>query len=195
VAEWAVELQSFEITFGTAKVIKSKALAEFTVESTLPGEVALGQWVMNFNGAFNLPGTGTGAILTSPSRDKLFYAIQLCFRPKHKVSNNIAEYEGLLTGLRATNAIGIKHLIVKGDSQFVVNFANKSYTPKDEHIVAYLEEHWKMVKRFLCLELRNIPRGKNAEADEIASMHPTAWRSQPTSSRSVSSSHRPHHHR
>jgi hypothetical protein len=55
VAEWAVELQPFEIFFKTTKVIKSKALAVFTaewtdpfadeppeVESTLPGEEAPG---------------------------------------------------------------------------------------------------------------------------------------------------------
>jgi ribonuclease HI len=42
--------------------------------------------------------------------------VQLCFGPEHKVSNNIAEYEGLLAGLRAANALGIKRLIVKGDS-------------------------------------------------------------------------------
>jgi hypothetical protein len=129
VAEWAMELQPLEISFETTKVIKSKALAEFTtewtdpftneppeVESTLPGEEALGLWVMHFDGAFNLPGSGASTILTSPSRDKLFYAIQLCFKPEHKVSNNIAEYEGLLTGLRAANALGIKRLVVKGDS-------------------------------------------------------------------------------
>jgi hypothetical protein len=137
VAEWAVELQPFEMSFKTTKVIKSKALAEFTtewtdpfvdeppeVESTLPGEEALGLWIMHFDGAFNLPGAGAGAVLTSPSGDKLFYAVQLCFGPGHKVSNNIAEYEGLLAGLRAANALGIKRLIVKGDSQLVENFSN-----------------------------------------------------------------------
>jgi ribonuclease HI len=181
VAEWAVELQPFKISFETTKVIKSKALAEFTaewtdpfadeppeVESTLPGEEAPGLWVMHFNGAFNLPGAGAGAILTSPFGDKLFYAIQLCFKPKHKVSTNIAEYEGLLAGLRAASALGIKRLIVKGDSQLVVNFSNKSYTPKDEHMAAYLEEHQKMEKCFQGLELKYVPRGENMEADEIA---------------------------
>jgi hypothetical protein len=80
VAEWAVELQPFEIFFETTKVIKSKALAEFTaewtdpftdeppeVESTLPGEEAPGLWVMHFDGAFNLPGAGARAVLTFPS--------------------------------------------------------------------------------------------------------------------------------
>jgi hypothetical protein len=88
VAEWAVELQPFEISFETTKVIKSKALAEFTtewtdpftdeppeVESTLQGEEAAGLWIMHFDGAFNLPGAGAGTVRTSPSGDKLFYAI------------------------------------------------------------------------------------------------------------------------
>jgi hypothetical protein len=49
-----------------------------------------------------------------------------------------------------------------------VNFSNKSYTPKDEHMAAYLKEHRKMEKRFQGLELKHIPRGENVEADEIA---------------------------
>ncbi|KAM0917405.1 hypothetical protein ACQ4PT_009539 [Festuca glaucescens] len=146
-AEWAVELQPFELTFETTKVIKSKALAEFTAEwtdpyageareeeSTLPGVIALGHWTMHFDGTFNTP----------------------------------AEYEGLLAGLRAAGALGIKCLIVKGDSQLVVNFSNKSYTPKDEHMAAYLEEHREMEKRFLGMELKHVPRGENQEDDDIA---------------------------
>jgi ribonuclease HI len=181
VEEWVVELQPFEISYETTKVIKSKALAEFTaewtdpfadeppeVESTLPWEEAPGRWVMHFDAAFNLLGMGAEAVLTSPFGDKLFYAIQLCFKPEHKVSNNIVEYKGLLAGLRAASALGIKRLIVKGDSQLVVNFSNKSYTRKDEHMAAYLEEHRKMEKRFQGLELKLVPRGENVEADKIA---------------------------
>jgi hypothetical protein len=61
--------------------------------------------------------------------------------------------------------LGIKRLIVKGDSQLVINFSNKSYTPKDEDMAAYLEEHRKM---FQGLELKHVPRGEIVEADEIA---------------------------
>jgi hypothetical protein len=56
--------------------------------------------------------------------------------------------------------LGIKRLIVKGDSQLVVNSSKKSYTPKDEHMAAYLEEHQKMEKCFQGLELKHIPRGR-----------------------------------
>jgi hypothetical protein len=106
VAECVLELQRFDIAFEITKVIKSKALDKFTVEwtdpfanespeveSTLPGEEAPGLWVLHFDGAFNLLGARAGAVLTSPSRDKV------CFKLEHKVSNNITKYEGLLTGL------------------------------------------------------------------------------------------------
>jgi ribonuclease HI len=147
-----------------SSIIGSERISPFCRFS---GEEAPGLWIMHFDGAFNLPGVGAGAVLTSPSGDKLFYAVQLCFGPEHKVSNNIAEYEGLLAGLRVANALGIKRLIVKGDSQLVVKFSNKSYTPKDEHMAAYLEEHQKMEKRFQGLEPKHIPRRENVEADEI----------------------------
>ena len=56
---------------------------------------------------------------------KLFYIVHLCFKHGGKVSNNIAEYEGLLAGLRAAMELGIKLTEVKGDSQLRINFYNK----------------------------------------------------------------------
>ncbi|KAM0843354.1 hypothetical protein ACQ4PT_057758 [Festuca glaucescens] len=134
---------------------------------------------MHFDGTFNTPGVGAGTVLTSPTGDKLFYTIQLCFKPEYKVSNNIAEYEGLLARLRAACALGIKYLIIKGDSQVIVNFSNKGYTPKDEHMAAHLEELRKMEKPFLGMELKHVPRGENQEADDIArrASHPLPQRS------------------
>ena len=92
-------------------------------------------------------------MLTSPTGDRLYYAMQLCFRYTDKVSNNTAEYEGLIAGLKAAFALGIKCLTIKGDLQLLVNFSNKSYKPKDEHMAAYLEEVRKLEKCFLGLEL------------------------------------------
>lgn len=101
---------------------------------------------MYFDRAFARQGAGAGAVLISPAKDKLYYAVQLCFQQIEKVSNNIAEYEGLPTGFRAVMALGVKRLTIKGDSQLLINFSNKEYTPKDEHVEAYLEEVRKMEK-------------------------------------------------
>ena len=83
-------------------------------------------------------------MLISPTQDKLFYAVQLCFQRGEKVSNNIVEYEGL----KAASALGVKRLTIRGDSQLLVNFSNKVYEPKDEHMEAYLAEVRKMEKQF-----------------------------------------------
>ncbi|XP_073367884.1 uncharacterized protein [Aegilops tauschii subsp. strangulata] len=181
VAEWNIELQAFHLEFSTTRVIKGAALADFVAEwtdlpdhgvsedrSLLPGDEEPDWWIMYFDGAFARQGAGAGAVLISPTKDKLCYAVQLCFQQGEKVSNNIAEFEGLLAVLRAATALGVKRLTVKGDSQLLVNFSNKEYTPKDEHMEAYLEEVRKMEKWFLGLELQHVPRGTNKEADDIA---------------------------
>ena len=62
----------------------------------------------------------------------------------------------------------MKRLNVKGDSQLLVNFSNKVYEPKDEHMEAYLAEVRKMEKQFQGLKLQHVPRGTNKEADDIA---------------------------
>ena len=61
----------------------------------------------------------------------------------------------------------MKRLTIKGDSQLLINFSNKVYESKDEHMEAYLAEVRKMENQFLGLELQHVPRGTNKEADDI----------------------------
>ena len=62
---------------------------------------------MYFDGAFARQGAWAGAMLVSPIQDKLYYyAVQLCFKWGEKVSNNIADYEGLIAGLQAAVPLG-----------------------------------------------------------------------------------------
>ena len=111
VAEWNIELQAFQLEFSTTRVIKGAALADFMAEWTeapglktgedwllSPGSEAPDGWVMYFNGAFSRQGAGAGAVFISPTEDKFYYVVQLCFQQGEKVSNNIAEYEGLIEG-------------------------------------------------------------------------------------------------
>ena len=70
--------------------------------------------------------------------------------------------------MKAAIALGVKRLTIKGDSQLLVNFSNKIYEPKDEHMEAYLAEVRRMEKQFWGLELQHVPRGTNQEADDIS---------------------------
>ncbi|XBI07879.1 hypothetical protein VPH35_135708 [Triticum aestivum] len=170
VAEWNMELQAFQLGFSTTRVIKGSALDDFVAEWTdaLEPEAGESQSLSLGSEAPDGWGAGAGAVLISPTHDKLYYAVQLCFQRGEKVSNNITKYEGLIAGLKAAAALGVKRLTIKGDSQLLVNFSNKVYEPRDENMEAYLAEVHKMEKQFLGLELQHVPCDTNKEADEIA---------------------------
>jgi ribonuclease HI len=68
--------------------------------------------VVYFNGSYNLKGAGAGVVLIVPKGDILKYAIQLNF----PATNNIAEYDGLVTGLRLAKELSIRWLLIRGDS-------------------------------------------------------------------------------
>ena len=53
-------------------------------------------WPIHFDGSRQLEGLGAGVILTSPRGDKFCYVLRLMF----PCTNNAAEYEALLHGLR-----------------------------------------------------------------------------------------------
>ena len=81
---------------------------------------------MYFDGAFSLQGAGAGVLLVAPSGEHLKYVVQMHFT-REEATNNTAEYEGLLVGLRIAAELGIKKLIIRGDSQLVVTQVNKDY--------------------------------------------------------------------
>jgi hypothetical protein len=60
--------------------------------------------VMYFDGSFKLGGGGAGVLFISPKGEQLKYVFQIIF----EVSNNEAEFEALLHGLRLAVFFGIK---------------------------------------------------------------------------------------
>ena len=68
------------------------------------------------------PGAGAGVVLISPEGGKFRYAVRLHF----PVSNNVAEYEALISGLRIAIDIGATRLCVYGDSKLVVDQVMKN---------------------------------------------------------------------
>jgi ribonuclease HI len=78
-------------------------------------------WKMYFDGSLNIDGAEASVYFISPSGDKLSYVLQIHF----KATNNTAEYEEALHGLRITVELGIKWLMVFGDYALVINQVNK----------------------------------------------------------------------
>ena len=80
--------------------VKSQALVDFIndwMELQEPEEKPdHTYWTIHFDGSRQLEGSGAGVVLTYPRGDKFCYVLRLMF----PCTNNAAEYEALLHGLR-----------------------------------------------------------------------------------------------
>jgi hypothetical protein len=136
ISKWAVELNALNIDFKPRTTIKSRALVDFMAEwreNQLPTPTERPEhWVMYFDGSLKLEGAGAGVLLISLTSEQLKYVLQIFW----KVSNNKAEYEALLHGLRLAASLGIKRLLVYGDSTVVINQVNKSWDHNKENMDA-----------------------------------------------------------
>jgi hypothetical protein len=108
IAQWVVEIGQYDIEFIPRWTIKSQALTYFIAEWTDSGLRGINNlpdhWAIYFNGSYTLKGAGVGIVLIPAEGDTLKYAIQIEFPS----TNNIAEYEGLVTGLRLAKELGIR---------------------------------------------------------------------------------------
>jgi ribonuclease HI len=119
---------------------------------------------MYFDGSYTLKGAGADVVLIPPEGDMLKYAIQIEF----STTNNIAEYEGLVTGLRLAKDLGIRRLLIRGDSQLVAKQVQKEYDCNDDKTADYLAEVRRMEEFFDGFEVRYVPRLDNRDADHLA---------------------------
>jgi hypothetical protein len=108
ITKWVVEISQYDVEFVPSRAIKSQALAYFITEwtdSCLWGIDELpDHCVMYFDGSYILKGAEFGVVLILHEGDVLKYAIQL----KFPATNNIAEYKGLINGLRLAKELGIR---------------------------------------------------------------------------------------
>jgi ribonuclease HI len=88
---------------------------------------------MNVDGSKMSGGLGAGVIFTSPKGDKMLYVLQIHFR----ASNNVAEYEALVHGLKLAKEIGIQRILCFGDSDLVVHQVSGDWHAKDANMSSY----------------------------------------------------------
>jgi hypothetical protein len=73
-------------------------------------------WKMFFDGASSKEGTGAGVVFVSPAQE----TISLSYKLEFEATNNVAEYEALILGLRVAREMGIQEVAVFGDAELVV---------------------------------------------------------------------------
>jgi transposase InsO family protein len=92
------------------------------------------------------------------------YVIRLHF----PASNNVAEYEALVNGLRIAVELGVRRLDALGDSQLIIDQVMKNSHCHDRKMEAYSDEVRRLEDTFYGLELNHVARWYNETADELA---------------------------
>jgi ribonuclease HI len=169
VGKWDADLNEFTIDYVHRSSIQSQALADFIAhwmpgaqdeERTKDNET----WTVFYDGSWGTFGAGATAILISPSKIRTCYVARLEFN----CTNNIAEYEALLLGLRKLKAMGIRRAILKSDSQVITCHIDKSSKARDLKLEKYLDTVRRMEASFEGFSVKNIPRGENVHANLLA---------------------------
>ena len=119
---------------------------------------------MFFDGACSRETVGAGVVLVSLEQK----SIQLSFKLSFQVTNNIAEYEGLMLGLNAARDRGIKNLKVFGDADLIIQQVNRTFQAKHPRLKAYRDEVWRVKEFFDFFCISYIPRAQNQLADSLA---------------------------
>jgi hypothetical protein len=84
-------------------------------------------WTLSVDGASNIRGSGAGVVLEGPDGVLIEQSLRFAF----KASNNQAEYEALLAGMKLAKEMDITDLKAKRDSQLVTNQVSREFQVKD----------------------------------------------------------------
>jgi ribonuclease HI len=106
----------------------------------------------------------TGIVPIPPKGDALKYVMQLEF----PATNNITEYEGLINLLQLSKDLGIRRLLIRGDSQLVAKRVQKEYDCNNDMKSGYLAEVCRMEKFFNGFEVWYVPCLDNHDVDHLA---------------------------
>ena len=143
-----MKLSEFDIQYRPRPALKAQILADFIAECPTTDQMSEDRsskeaatceynpgstWVLHIDGASNAQGSGAGFLLTNSEGVVTKYALRFNF----KASNNQAEYEVLLAGLRVVKELEIDSLRIFSDSQQIVGQVRGEFKARDPTMVKY----------------------------------------------------------
>ncbi|MBN2247257.1 MAG: ribonuclease HI family protein [Coriobacteriia bacterium] len=125
-----------------------------------------GVWTVNSDGGSRgNPGPGAAGIVV---RDASGQIVARGGSYLGEVTNNVAEYEGVLWGMRAARALGAESVRMRADSELVVKQMRGEYRVKNEGLKPLFLQAQALVRAFAHVEFEHVRREANVEADALA---------------------------
>jgi ribonuclease HI len=107
---------------------------------------------------------GAGAVLTDAAGN----VIARLGRYLGRQTNNVAEYEGLLLGLKQARELGFREVEVRADSQLLIRQLKGEYAVRHAGLKPLHAEVLRLLRSFDRFDLRHVPREENSLADEMS---------------------------
>ncbi|GJR24699.1 reverse transcriptase domain-containing protein [Tanacetum coccineum] len=178
--KWSIELGEYAIHYRPRVSVKGQILADFIVER--PEEDSLDTpieveeelpepWILFTDGSSCADGFRAGLILTNPEGAEFTYAMRFRF----EATNNEAEYEALIAGLRIAEEMGVKNLQANVDSRLMANQVNGTYIAKEADMIWYLEKVRTLANGIKMFLIKQVPKSKNKKADALSKMASTSF--------------------
>ena len=105
-------------------------------------------------------------ILTFPDEIDVEYALRFGFQ----ASNNEVEYEAVIAGLKLAHSMEAGQLEVSSDSHLEVKQIEDSYEARGEKMILYLKKARELLKKFIRVQVKYVPRTENSRADALAKL-------------------------
>ncbi|XP_019176184.1 PREDICTED: uncharacterized protein LOC109171588 [Ipomoea nil] len=167
-----MRLSQFDIQFKPRPAIKGQALADFIVECTAREATERVRdedeewWTLSTDGSSSTKSCGGGVVLITPEGFRAYYALRFAF----KLSNNEAEYEALLGGLRLALNMRVEKLKIRCDSRLVVGQVTGEFEASDERMRRYRDVVLQLLGQLINYEVLQVPRDQNTDADMLSKL-------------------------
>ncbi len=110
------------------------------------------------------PGPAAGAaVISSPDGELLAQDSELL----GVVTNNVAEYRGLLLGVRRARELGATELELVNDSELIAKQLNGLYKVKHPDMRPLHAQALALLREFDAWTIRSVPRAQNEQADAL----------------------------
>nr|GEY43009.1 reverse transcriptase domain-containing protein [Tanacetum cinerariifolium] len=118
-----------------------------------------------------MPGKDPQAVPTAETQEEPW----TLFIDGSSSSNNEAEYEALVAGLRIAAQMGVKNVHVSVDSKLVANQVLGTYVAKEDNMMKYLEIVKSLVSGFTTFSISQVPRSKKKKANALSKIASTSF--------------------
>ncbi|KAI4365438.1 hypothetical protein MLD38_021422 [Melastoma candidum] len=172
VSKWSLVLSTNDLKFKPQKAVKGQVLADFLAEYSSEASVDKEDeepqelWEAWFDGSSTRSKAGIGIVKKSPTG----FETKFAFKFAERTTNNATEYNALIVALQTLLESGAKVVVIKGDSQLVVNQVNGLSLCHTQQLRRYLTLTQKLIKEFQQVTLEHISRKDNTIANALAQL-------------------------